>query len=61
MEILEDYLKPVLRVKRIHVEQDGLGKLFGGQCRRKRFQAETAAELDALLPAILARAFKGEL
>jgi hypothetical protein len=27
----------------------------------KRLQAETAAELDALLPAILNRAFKGEL
>ena len=27
----------------------------------KRLQAETAAELDALLPSLLARAFKGEL
>jgi type I restriction enzyme S subunit len=27
----------------------------------KRFQAETATELDALLPSILDRAFKGEL
>jgi type I restriction enzyme S subunit len=27
----------------------------------KRVQAETAAELDALMPAILDRAFKGEL
>ncbi|GHU06152.1 hypothetical protein FACS1894158_11750 [Betaproteobacteria bacterium] len=27
----------------------------------KQLQAETAAELDALLPAILDRAFKGEL
>ena len=27
----------------------------------KRLQAETAAELDALLPAILDRAFKGHL
>ena len=27
----------------------------------KRLQAETAAELDALIPAILDRAFKGEL
>jgi len=27
----------------------------------KRPQAETAAELDALLPAMLDRAFKGEL
>jgi hypothetical protein len=27
----------------------------------KRLQAETATELDALLPAILARVFRGEL
>ena len=27
----------------------------------KRLQAETAAELDAMLPVILDRAFKGEL
>ena len=27
----------------------------------KRLQAETAAELDTLLPAILDKAFKGEL
>jgi len=27
----------------------------------KKLQAQTAAELDALLPAILDRAFKGEL
>jgi type I restriction enzyme S subunit len=27
----------------------------------KRLQAETAAALDALLPAVLDRAFKGEL
>lgn len=27
----------------------------------KRLQAETAAELDALLPSVLDRAFKGEL
>jgi hypothetical protein len=27
----------------------------------KRLQAETAAELDALFPSILDRAFKGEL
>lgn len=27
----------------------------------RRLQAETAAELDALLPAILDKAFKGEL
>jgi len=33
--------------------------LFAGAL--KRLQAETAAELDALLPAILDKAFKGEL
>ena len=27
----------------------------------KRLQAETAADIDALLPALLDRAFKGEL
>ncbi len=27
----------------------------------KRYQAQTAAELDALTPAILERAFRGEL
>ena len=27
----------------------------------KRLQAETATELDALLPAVLDKAFKGEL
>ena len=27
----------------------------------KRLQAETAAELDALMPSILAKAFRGEL
>jgi len=27
----------------------------------KRLQAETAAELDALLPSVLAKAFRGEL
>ena len=35
----------------LHAEVDAL----------KRMQAETAAELDALLPSILDRAFKGEL
>jgi len=28
---------------------------------QKNFQAETAAELDAMLPSILDKAFKGEL
>jgi len=38
---------------------------FDSLCREvdalKRLQAETATEIDALLPAILDRAFKGEL
>lgn len=37
---------------------DGLQADIG---RLKRLQAETAAELDALLPAVLDRAFRGEL
>jgi type I restriction enzyme S subunit len=35
--------------------------VFGELSALKRLQAETAAELDALLPAILDKAFKGEL
>ena len=35
--------------------------LIPGVDTPERLQAETAAELDALLPAILDRAFKGEL
>ena len=38
-------------LRKVRVEMEAL----------KRLQAETAAELDALLPAILDRAFKGEL
>lgn len=41
----------VAELDALQAEVDGL----------KRLQAETAAELDALLPAILDRAFKGEL
>src|SRR5262249_31005473 len=44
------------------VEQQNRGEaLFTQVDALKRLQAETAAELDALLPAILDRAFKGEL
>jgi hypothetical protein len=32
-----------------------------GDCRQEPLQAKTAAELGALLPAILDRAFKGKL
>jgi len=38
-----------------------LAALFAEVDALKCLQAETAAELDALLPAILDRAFKGEL
>lgn len=44
-----------------------LDRVYANGCRRPDFvatkplQAETAAELDALLPSILDRAFKGEL
>jgi type I restriction enzyme S subunit len=41
----------VTKLDALHAEVDPL----------KRLQAETAAELDALLPAILDRAFRGEL
>ncbi len=44
-------LPPLFEQRRIVAELDTL----------KRLQAETAAELDALLPAILDKAFKGEL
>jgi type I restriction enzyme S subunit len=38
-----------------------LGNLQAKVDALKRLQAETAAELDALLPSILDKAFKGEL
>jgi type I restriction enzyme S subunit len=38
-----------------------LGALQGEVDALKGLQAETAAELDALMPAILDRAFRGEL
>jgi type I restriction enzyme S subunit len=41
----------VLELEELQAEVDAL----------KRLQTETAAELDAMLPAILDRAFKGEL
>ncbi|MGA2541685.1 MAG: restriction endonuclease subunit S [Verrucomicrobiota bacterium] len=43
--------KTQVTLRKVHSEVDAL----------KRLQAETAAELDALLPAILDKAFKGEL
>ncbi len=44
-----------------YVEQLRFDKLCEGVDALKRLQAETAVELDALLPTILDRAFKGEL
>jgi len=49
---------PLPEQRRIVAELDALQAEVNAL---KRLQAETAAELDALLPAILDRAFKGEL
>ena len=49
---------PLPEQRRIVAELDALQAEMDAL---KRLQAETAAELDALLPAILDRAFKGEL
>jgi len=51
-------LPPLAEQRRIVSELDALQAAVDAL---KRLQAETAAELDALLPAILDRAFKGEL
>lgn len=51
-------LPPLPEQRRIVAELDALQAEVDGL---KRLQAETAAELDALLPAILDRAFKGGL
>jgi type I restriction enzyme, S subunit len=55
---LEIALPPLAEQRRIVAELDALQTEVDAM---KRLQAETAAELDALLPAILDRAFKGEL
>lgn len=49
---------PLAEQRRIVAELDAL---HAGGDALKRLQAETAAELDALLPSILDKAFKGEL
>lgn len=51
-------LPPLAEQRRIVAE---LGALQAAVDRLKALQAETAGELDALLPSILDRAFKGEL
>jgi type I restriction enzyme S subunit len=48
---LDEQRRIVAELEALQAEVDAL----------KRLQAETAAELDALLPAILDKAFKGEL
>ena len=49
---------PIAKQRRIVAELDALQSQVDSL---KRLQAETAADLDALLPAILDRAFRGEL
>ena len=51
-------IPPIKEQRRIVSELDALQAEVDAL---KRLQAETAAELDALLPAILDKAFKGEL
>ncbi len=51
-------LPPLPEQRRIVAELDALQAEMEAL---KRLQAETAAELDALLPSILDKAFKGEL
>jgi type I restriction enzyme S subunit len=48
---LDGQRRIVAELDRLETEVDAL----------KRLQADTAAELDALLPSILDKAFKGEL
>ncbi len=55
---LEIALLPLAEQRRVVAELDALQSQVGSL---KPLQPETAAELDALLPAILDRAFKGEL
>jgi type I restriction enzyme, S subunit len=51
-------LPPLTEQRRMGAELDALQAEVGAL---KRLQAETAAELDALLPSILDKAFKGQL
>ena len=59
--IYERYLGEGTSVYRTTPRRSRTGRLASRGGRLKRLQAETAAELDALLPSILDRAFKGEL
>ncbi|MBN8459383.1 MAG: restriction endonuclease subunit S [Verrucomicrobia bacterium] len=58
VEEIQVAVPPLPEQRRIVAELDALQAQVDGL---KRLQSETAAELDALLPAILDRAFKGEL
>jgi len=48
-------IDPCIRIGHVHLKVADLERAL------KRLQAETTAELDALLPANLARAFRGQL
>ncbi len=56
LKFLDDF-----EIQREYEAQFSGNALHGEVDALKRLQAETATELDALLPAILDRAFKGEL
>jgi type I restriction enzyme S subunit len=58
LQRLKVHVPPLPEQRRIVAELDALQAEVDAL---KRLQAETAGELDALLPAILDRAFKGEL
>jgi type I restriction enzyme, S subunit len=58
LQRLKVHVPPLPEQRRIVAELDALQAEVDAL---KRLQAETAAELDALLPAILDRAFKGEM
>lgn len=58
---VQSFVIPVPPLREQHRIVAELGAMQTEVDRLKRLQAESAAELDALLPAILDRAFKGEL
>jgi len=58
LKAFKAFKPPLEEQRRIIVYLDGIHSKLDAL---KRHQAETAAELDALLPAVLERAFRGEL
>lgn len=58
LKAFEVYKPPIAEQQRIVDYLEGLASKANAL---KRLQSESAAELDALLPAVLARAFRGEL